>query len=148
MYIAINISHPDSKGVECWAIYLQNRPRFRFKLDPMAELAQRFPRLANEIFDSLDNQSLANCYAVNSSHLSDEGQRCWLQYTFVNPFESDNTNFTKSVFILILRPHGGLFEKMDFEIEAFALEKQWWNPADWQWTESWETRIKGRFRDN
>ena len=60
-------------------------------MDPIAELAQRFPRLANEIFDSLDNQSLANCYAVNSSHLSDEGQRCWLQYTFVNPFESDNT---------------------------------------------------------
>ena len=28
-----------------------------------------------------------------------------------------------------LRPHGGLFEKMDFEIEAFTLEKQWWNPA-------------------
>ena len=25
---------------------------------------------------------------------------------------------------MILRPHGGLFEKMDFEIEAFALEKQ------------------------
>jgi hypothetical protein len=31
---------------------------------------------------------------------------------------------------MILRPHGGLFEKMDFEIETFALEKQWWNPAD------------------
>ena len=53
-----------------------------------------------------------------------------LQYTFVNPFESDNTNFTKSIFIMILKSHGGLFEKMDFEIEAFALEKQWWNPAD------------------
>jgi hypothetical protein len=31
---------------------------------------------------------------------------------------------------MILRPHGGLFEKIDFEIEAFALEKQWQNPAD------------------
>ena len=69
------------------------------------------------------------------------------QYTFVNPFESDNANFTKSIFIMILKSHGGLFEKMDFEIEAFALEKQWWNPADWQWTESWETRLKERFRD-
>ena len=48
-----------------------------------------------------------------------------LQYTFVNPFESDNANFTEFIFIMILRPHGGLFEKMDFEIEACALEKQW-----------------------
>ena len=31
---------------------------------------------------------------------------------------------------MILRPDGGLFEKMDFEIEEFALEKQYWNPAD------------------
>jgi hypothetical protein len=31
---------------------------------------------------------------------------------------------------MILRPDGGLFEKIDFEIEVFALEKQWWNPAD------------------
>jgi hypothetical protein len=31
---------------------------------------------------------------------------------------------------MILRPHGGLFEKIDFEIAAFALEKQWRNPAD------------------
>jgi hypothetical protein len=31
---------------------------------------------------------------------------------------------------MLLKSHGGLFEKMDFEIEAFALEKQWWNPAD------------------
>ena len=23
-----------------------------------------------------------------------------------------------------------LFDKIDFETEAFALEKQWWNPAD------------------
>ena len=45
--------------------YLQSQPRFRFKLDLMAELAQRFPRLAKEIFDSIDDQSLANCHAVN-----------------------------------------------------------------------------------
>ena len=32
--------------------------------------------------------------------------------------------------IIIEAPHGGLFEKMDIEIEAFALEKQWWNPPD------------------
>jgi len=31
---------------------------------------------------------------------------------------------------VIFRPHGGLLEKIAFEIEAFALEKQWWNPAD------------------
>ena len=31
---------------------------------------------------------------------------------------------------MILRPDGGLFEKIDFEIEAFALKKQWWNPAE------------------
>ena len=36
---------------------------------------------------------------------------------------------------MILRPLGGLFEKMlfekmDFEIETFALEKQWWNPTE------------------
>merc|ERR1712037_801264 len=55
------------------------------KLDPIAELAQRFPRLANEIFDSLDNQSLANCYAVNSSHLSDEGVECWAIYLQSQP---------------------------------------------------------------
>ena len=81
------------------------------------------------------------------THLSNQSERCWLQYTFINPFESDNTNFTKSIFIMILRSDVGLFEKIDFEIEAFALEKQWWNPADWQWTESWETRLKERFRD-
>ena len=48
-----------------------------------------------------------------------------------DPLErSDNTNFAKSISIMILRPDGGLFEKIDFEIEVFALEKQWWNPAD------------------
>ena len=44
--------------------------------------------------------------------------------------ESGNTNFTKSIFIVTLRPYGSLFEKINFEIEAFALKKQWWNPAD------------------
>ena len=58
-----------------------------------------------------------------STHLSNQGERCWLQYTFVNPLESGNTNFTKSILIMILRPDGGLFEKIDFEIEAFALKK-------------------------
>ena len=33
---------------------------------------------------------------------------------------------------MTLRPDGDLFEKIDFEIEAFALEKQWWNPTDSQ----------------
>ena len=48
-----------------------------------------------------------------------------------DPLErSDNTNFAKSISIMILRPDLGLFEKIDFEIEVFALEKQWWNPAD------------------
>jgi hypothetical protein len=31
---------------------------------------------------------------------------------------------------MMLRPDGGLFEKINFEIEAFALKKHWWNPAD------------------
>ena len=26
--------------------------------------------------------------------------------------------------------YGSILEKTDFEIEVFALEKQWWNPAD------------------
>ena len=30
---------------------------------------------------------------------------------------------------MILRPDRGLFEKINFEIEVFALEKQCWNPA-------------------
>ena len=37
------------------------------KLDLMEELAQNFPHLVKEIFDSLDDQSLANCHAVNRS---------------------------------------------------------------------------------
>ena len=40
---------------------------------------------------------------------------------------------------MILRPDGGLFEKINFEIEVFALEKQWWNPAE---TVNWELRIQ------
>jgi len=37
------------------------------KLDLMEELAQKFPHLVKEIFDSLDDQSLANCHAVKRS---------------------------------------------------------------------------------
>ena len=33
--------------------------------DLMEELSQKFPQLANDIFDSLDDQSLANCQRVN-----------------------------------------------------------------------------------
>jgi hypothetical protein len=33
----------------------------------MEELSQNFPHLANDIFDSLDDQSLANCQRVNRS---------------------------------------------------------------------------------
>ena len=58
------------------------------------------------------------------SHLSNQGERCCSQYTFVNPFESDNANFTKSIFIMIFRPHGGPFEKMDFEIEVKGVRGQ------------------------
>ena len=82
-----------------------------------------------------------------STHLSNQGERCWSQYTFVYPLESDNTNFAKSISIMILRPDGGLFEKINFDIEVFALEKQWWDPAEWQCTESWESRQKEKFRD-
>ena len=35
--------------------------------DLMEELSQKFPQLANDIFDSLDDQSLANCQRVNRS---------------------------------------------------------------------------------
>ena len=55
-----------------------------------------------------------------------------MQYKFVNPLESGNTDFTKSILIMILRPDRGLFEEVHFEIEEIALGKQWWNPADWQ----------------
>ena len=75
----------------------------------------------------MNSQDSQNQFTELPTHLSNQGEICWSQYTFVNPFESDNTDFTKSIFTTILRPHGGLFQKMDFEIEAFALEKQWWN---------------------
>ena len=106
----------------------------------------RMLHAAGVVTDEFTNEKLIVATG-GRSHLSNQSERCWSQYTFVNPFESDNANFTKSIFIMILRPHGGLFEKMEFEIEAFALEKQWWNPADWQWTESWEIRLKWRFCD-
>ena len=32
--------------------------------------------------------------------------------------------------------YGSILEKTDFEIEVFAQEKQCWNPAEWQTTES------------
>ena len=35
--------------------------------DVMEELSQKFPHLANDIFDSLDDQSLANCQCKNRS---------------------------------------------------------------------------------
>ena len=63
------------------------------------------------------------------SHLSNQYERYELQYTFVNPFKTDLSNYLKSIFIMILRPHESSFEIFDFEIEAFALEKQCWNPA-------------------
>ena len=53
------------------------------------------------------------------------------QCTFVNAFESDNINHPKSIFIMISRPHGSIFEKIELK---FALEKQCWNPAEWQRT--------------
>ena len=46
------------------------------KLDLMKEMALRFPHIANEIFDSLDDQSLANCHAVN---------RFWANYLQNHP---------------------------------------------------------------
>ena len=56
------------------------------------------------------------------SHLSNQYERYESQYTFVNPFETDLTNYLKFIFIMILRPHGSSFEIFDFEIEAFALK--------------------------
>ena len=50
--------------------------------------------------------------------------------TFVNPFETGLTKYFKSIFSMIFRPHESSFEIFDFEIEAFTLEKQWWNPAE------------------
>ena len=55
-------------------------------------------------------------------HLSNQYERYESQYTFVNPFETDLTNYLKFIFIMILRPHGSSFEIFDFEIKAFALE--------------------------
>ena len=63
------------------------------------------------------------------SHLSNQYERYESQYTFVNPYETDLTNYLKSIFIIILSPLGSSLEVFDFEIEAFALEKQCWNPA-------------------
>ena len=45
-----------------------------------------------------------------------------MQYRFINSLESDHINFLKLILMMILRPHGRPFEKIDFEIEAFALE--------------------------
>ena len=45
-------------------------------------------------------------------------------YIFVNPLESDHIKFIKPIFIMILRPHEGIFETIEFQIDAFALEKQ------------------------
>ena len=70
------------------------------------------------------------------------------QYTLVNSLESDHTNYLNFIFIMILRPQWSIFEKIEFEIEAFVLEKQCWNPAKWQRTESLKTRQKWRFHDN
>ena len=58
----------------------------------------------------------------NTTHLSNQYERYESQYTFVNPFETDLTNYLKSIFIMILRPHGSSFEIFDFEIEAFTLK--------------------------
>ena len=57
-----------------------------------------------------------------TSHLTNQYEKYQSQYTFVNPFETDLTNYLKFIFIMILRPHGSSFEIFDFEIEAFALK--------------------------
>ena len=59
--------------------------------------------------------------AGSSITLCESGRRYQLQYRFVNPPESDNNKFPKSISITILRSHGRPFEKINIENEAFAL---------------------------
>ena len=77
----------------------------------------------------LESRWIFSFCAVMNPHLSNQYERYKSQYTFVNPFETDLTNYLKSIFIMILRPHGSSFEIFDPEIEAFALEKQCWDTA-------------------
>ena len=58
----------------------------------------------------LSSQSKHNEKEECYSHLSNQYERYESQYTFLKLLESDNTNFTKSIFMMILRPHWGLFE--------------------------------------
>ena len=61
---------------------------------------------------------------IYRSHLSKQGERHQLQYTFVNPLETDADIFIDTRFIKKYTTYGRLLEESDFEIEAFALEKQ------------------------
>ena len=58
-------------------------------------------------------------FTLDSTPLQTD-DRSWSQYTFVNPFESNQNKFLESISIMILKPDGSPFEKIDFEIEAFA----------------------------
>jgi len=40
-----------------------------------------------------------------------------LQYRFVNPLESDLNKFPKSISIIIFKPHGRPFEKINIELK-------------------------------
>ena len=55
------------------------------------------------------------------THCANRYERYQLQYRFVNPLESVKNNCPNSISIMILRPHGRPFEKIDIKNEAFAL---------------------------
>jgi hypothetical protein len=58
------------------------------------------------------------------THLSKQGERHQSQYTFVNLLETDADIFIDTRFIKKYTTYGRILEESDFEIEAFALEKQ------------------------
>ena len=58
-----------------------------------------------------------------------------MQYTSVNPLETDADIFIDTRFGKKCMTYGSILEKPDFKIEVFALEKLCWNSAEWQRTE-------------
>ena len=68
--------------------------------------------------------SVHNMLYPGLTHLSKQGERHQLQYTFVNPLETDADIFIGTRFIKKYTTYGRILEESHFEIEAFALEKQ------------------------
>ena len=47
-------------------------------------------------------------------HLSNQGERCWLQYTFVNPLETEADWFIETRFVKKYMSHGSILKKYWF----------------------------------